>query len=95
MKGRSRIISEEEYGRLSMFVKKREELIAKAILAGKIEISPYVYKNTGSCTYCSFRPVCRFDSCIKGYKMRYLKSYRGSNDWEGMAAEEEALGGDA
>lgn len=87
IKSRSSMISDEDFQRLSLFVREREKALSKGILSGRIPVSPYTYGQHVSCAYCSFRSVCRFDPYIKGFRMRYLNKPAGNAGWERITSD--------
>ena len=69
---RSQTATREEYQAISSFVGRKIKEFGKNILDGDISVNPYVRDNSDSCTYCSYRSICGYDDCIKGYKKRNL-----------------------
>ena len=64
---------------------------AKNILGGNIRISPYKYgKDESSCTYCKFKPVCKFSEEFRGNKYRRIFKLKESEIFSRMSEEENA-----
>lgn len=64
---------------------KRAISLARGILSGQVDISPY-YNNKGTgCQFCSYRPVCGFDLQIPGATYRRLIPIK-DNFWQLAAA---------
>jgi ATP-dependent helicase/nuclease subunit B len=69
----SQVFSEEDYAELSTFVNRKIRQFGRNILDGDIEINPYKIGQTGSCNYCPYRSICRYDERIPGFKKRDIK----------------------
>lgn len=59
----------------------------KEMLDGNIAISPYRMDKKTACDYCSFRPVCNFDTRFAGNRYRDLKKLGKDEIWENMEKE--------
>jgi ATP-dependent helicase/nuclease subunit B len=56
-------------------VRKLLKDMCSEIMKGNVSIKPYKKKGSTSCNYCSFTPVCQFDTAMKenSYKLLYDK----------------------
>lgn len=69
--------------------------LCEEIMKGNVAISPYKKKDTTSCKYCSFSPVCQFDSARRENSFRQLVDRRDDEVWAGLKAGETESGGDS
>jgi ATP-dependent helicase/nuclease subunit B len=51
------------------FTEKRIITLAHDILSGKIDVNPYRLNTQSPCSYCKYKPVCRFDWQINDYNI--------------------------
>lgn len=65
----------EQFKLLRKYVRKLLKDLCNEIMKGNASIKPYKKKGTTSCKYCSFLPVCQFDTTMKenSYKLLYDK----------------------
>ncbi|MHC4498635.1 MAG: PD-(D/E)XK nuclease family protein [Planctomycetota bacterium] len=56
------------------FTEKKTVQLAEEILSGKIDVSPYRLGTQSPCSYCRYKPVCRFDWQVNDYN--FLPSVR-------------------
>lgn len=89
--GRSSAASKKQFDILREYVKKTLRDLGAEILRGSIEISPYKKKTITACTYCSFKPVCQFDTAIAGNSFRLIPGADEDEIWGKM--EKETSGG--
>lgn len=67
-------LKKEEFDLIQNKVKKVIKEISKEILKGKIDIKPYNYKGKTGCDFCEYKPICRFNTSIKGNEYSYIKN---------------------
>jgi ATP-dependent helicase/nuclease subunit B len=56
-----------DFENLLRFSEERIIQLAQDIISGKIDISPYRLGQKSPCSYCKYKPVCRFDWQINDY----------------------------
>jgi len=56
-----------DYEQVLKFTEKKIIQLAQEILSGKIEVEPYRLNQSSPCSYCKYKPVCRFDWQINDY----------------------------
>jgi ATP-dependent helicase/nuclease subunit B len=61
-----------DYETLLHFAEERLIQLAQEIVSGKINVSPYRLGQVSPCSYCKYKPICRFDWQINDYN--FLKS---------------------
>ena len=81
----------QEFSTLLGFVRTRLGQIADEVIAGRIDVAPYRIGRTTPCPRCEFRPVCRFDPAVDGY--RHLTPLKRSEMLDRMTGRKG--GGDA
>ena len=64
------ILRPDEFRNVLDWVQHKIVALAEDRVSGRIEAKPYRYRDETPCTYCDYRPVCRFDWQINDY--RYL-----------------------
>ena len=67
----------DDFNKLLRFAEQRIIQLAQEIITGKIEVSPYRMGQVSPCSYCKYKPVCRFDWQINDYN--YLESLSKSD----------------
>ncbi|MDK2821426.1 MAG: ATP-dependent helicase/nuclease subunit [Clostridia bacterium] len=82
----SSVADREQLQVLLDFARRKAEEMATAILAGRVEISPYRNDKNFSCRFCSYHAVCGFDFQLPGYKYRRLNKVNKNDFWELAAA---------
>ena len=55
------------FERILQFTQRSITHIARDVLSGRIDVAPYRLKKESPCSYCDYRPVCRFDWQINDY----------------------------
>lgn len=67
---RSSIATKEEFEKMQKYINKLIKQIAKEILSGKIDIKPCYDSKTKhtSCTYCSYKSICKFNTNQNEYE---------------------------
>ncbi|SER73946.1 helicase-exonuclease AddAB subunit AddB [Salisediminibacterium halotolerans] len=71
---RSRVINDNDYERLRMFLREQVKYAASAITAGDTSLTPFKKKQKVPCTYCSYKSFCQFDPSLEENDYRYLRS---------------------
>jgi ATP-dependent helicase/nuclease subunit B len=66
--GKSAALRPDDFERVLKFAEKKIAQSAEEILSGKIEVKPYRLNQNSPCSYCKYKPVCRFDWQINDYK---------------------------
>ena len=56
--------------------------ISKEILKGNIDIKPYYKNKKTACTYCEYKPICKFDSNNSDNKYNYITKLKDEEIWE-------------
>ncbi len=56
-----------DFEKFLQFTKAKILQLAEGILSGKIDVNPYYLNKTSPCTYCRYKPLCRFDWQINDY----------------------------
>lgn len=79
--GRSSVATAEQFQALRRYARKLLLGMGEEILKGNIEIRPYRRKKQTPCTYCSYLPVCQFDSTLKDNKYRILNDIKDEEAW--------------
>ena len=65
------------FEKLLRFTEKKIIQLAREIVSGKIDVSPYRLGQVSPCSYCKYKPVCRFDWQINDYN--FLESLSKSS----------------
>ncbi len=68
----SGVLKPGDFEKVLQFTKEKIVQLAEEIISGRIDISPYRLGGKSPCTYCRYKPVCRFDWQINDYN--YLMS---------------------
>ncbi|CDG36536.1 ATP-dependent helicase/deoxyribonuclease subunit B [Acetivibrio thermocellus BC1] len=79
----------EQFKLLRKYVRKLLKNLCEEIMKGNVSINPYKKKGTTSCKYCSFLPVCQFDTTMKENTFKLLYDKKDDEIWSLMAQEEE------
>lgn len=70
----SAVISPEELEEVCTFVIRKIAKLSAEILEGNITVSPFAKsrnaKDDEVCGFCTYRNICGFDQCVKGYEIR-------------------------
>ena len=53
-------------------------------MKGNADIKPYKKKDINACTYCSYLPVCQFDTTRKENSFRLLYNKENDEVWESI-----------
>lgn len=89
---RTSAASMEQFAIIRKHVKKLLMKLGEEMLKGNISISPYKRKRITACTYCSFLPVCQFDTMINDNKFRNLQDKKDDEIW-GLITEDRTVEG--
>jgi ATP-dependent helicase/nuclease subunit B len=79
----------EQFKLLRKYVRKLLKDLCSEMMEGNVSINPYKKKGTTSCKYCSFLPVCQFDTTNKENSFKFLNDKKDDEVWSLMAQEEE------
>jgi len=71
LRSRNRVLSEDDFDQLLDDVCGKVDQMCRDIVQGDISIRPRKMGDVSSCTYCSYRGICRFDLSFEG--CRYEK----------------------
>jgi ATP-dependent helicase/nuclease subunit B len=62
-------LNTNHFKKLLRFTKWKITQLAQEIVSGKIDVSPYRLGQESPCSYCKYKPVCRFDWQINDYNL--------------------------
>lgn len=91
--GRSSAATKEQFEILRGYVRKTLALIGSGIMDGNVTISPYKKKTMSACTYCSFSPVCQFDTSVRDNRYRFISDIKEDELWRLMRRNEAEVSG--
>ena len=74
----------EQFRLLRKYIRKLLKDLGGEIVKGNVDISPYKKKGATSCRYCSFMPVCQFDTSMQGNSYRVLYDKDNDEVWRLM-----------
>ena len=63
----SSLLTEEHFSGLLSFAENKIKEFGGRIISGAIDVNPYKYGKRIACTYCPYKPLCRFDWQINDY----------------------------
>lgn len=92
--GRTSAASMEQFAMIRKHVKRLLKSLGEEMLKGNISISPYKRRRIAACSYCSYMPVCQFDTALEGNKFRNLYDKKDDEIWQLMVREEAVEGGE-
>ena len=75
-------VTREQFEMLQNHVIKTIKDISKEILKGNIDIKPYYKNKKTACTYCEYKPICKFDSNNRDNKYNYITKLKDEEIWE-------------
>ena len=75
-------VTREQFEMLQNHVIKTIKDISKEILKGNIDIKPYYKNKKTACTYCEYKPICKFDSNNSDNKYNYITKLKDEEIWE-------------
>ncbi|MDO4343231.1 MAG: helicase-exonuclease AddAB subunit AddB [Eubacteriales bacterium] len=90
----SRTATEQQFGLLSSYVRRKMGEIAERIMQGEIAAVPYQRKQQTACDYCAYRRVCCPDPKIPGTHYRRLREYTQEEIWKLMEEGGDSDGSD-
>ncbi|MBM7586469.1 ATP-dependent helicase/nuclease subunit B [Bacillus pakistanensis] len=93
LSARSKAANQKDFQLMRQHVRKLFEQSGNDIISGKTEISPYKHKDRTPCQFCSYRPVCQFDSSLEENDFRIITSEKQSELFEKMRKEEDMYDG--
>ena len=67
--GRSAALRPADFRKVLKFNEGKMVRLAQELLSGKIEVNPYRLNQFSPCSYCKYKPVCRFDWQINNYNL--------------------------
>ncbi|AZK46831.1 helicase-exonuclease AddAB subunit AddB [Paenibacillus lentus] len=76
------VATEEQWYKLLRSVRQRITEIGTRITDGDVRITPYRMGTETACTYCAFKPVCRFDESVDGGSYHVLSKPGKDKLWE-------------
>lgn len=68
----SSVVDSKKLDELRQYTKEKIVMAGEKIVSGDVRIYPYRLQNRAPCTYCPYRPVCRFDQSQPGNDFRLL-----------------------
>ena len=80
----------EQFKLLRKYVRKLLKDLCGEMMKGNVSIKPYKKKGTTSCKYCSFSPVCQFDTAMKENSFKLLYDKDNDEVWSLMEQEGES-----
>jgi ATP-dependent helicase/nuclease subunit B len=78
----SSVVSEGEWEQLRKFVRQTIRGIGTGITEGNVDIRPYRMGPKIPCTFCSYKPICQFDTLYEGNEYKHLKKWDKTEVWE-------------
>lgn len=76
------VATEEQWHKLLRSVRRAITEIGTRITDGDVRIAPYRLGQETACTYCAFKPVCRFDEAVEGTSYQMLSKPGKDKLWE-------------
>jgi len=67
------VLSEGDFEKVLEFAKEKIVELGEGMVSGDIRVRPYKLGKKSPCSYCEYKPVCRFDWLINEYN--YLEGY--------------------
>lgn len=80
----SPVIEETQFEILRSHLEMLLKRAGKRILDGDVAISPYRRKKSSACQFCTFKPVCKFDTLLAGNTHRVLPAVPRAEVWDLM-----------
>ncbi|MBA7685041.1 ATP-dependent helicase/deoxyribonuclease subunit B [subsurface metagenome] len=82
--GNRGVLKPADFEKVLKFTERKIVRLAEEILSGRIEVKPYRLSGKSPCSYCKYKPLCRFDWQINDYnpleslgKIRVLEEMGG------------------
>ena len=89
----SSIASAQDFEALRKHVKNCIIDLCEEMLKGNISIHPYKKRNMTPCSFCSFKPVCGFDTSVSENTYRIIDDKSKGEVWSALSHESKAEGG--
>ncbi len=86
--GRSSAATLEQMNLLRNHTRRLLQGVCEEIMRGNVAIKPYKKKGITSCRYCSFSPVCQFDTARAENRFRHLTDHADAEVWEKLRQRE-------
>lgn len=77
----------EQFMLLRKYTKRLLKNICSEIMKGSVDIKPFKKKGMTACSYCSFLPICQFDTTLKENSYRMLFDKNNDEIWDYMSGE--------
>lgn len=77
----SPVFDENQFSSLREYLNKVFMETGEEILSGKVSIEPYRDKAVSACTFCGFKPVCKFDMLLKDNDFRKFPRLSVDDIW--------------
>lgn len=78
----SPVFDENQFSSLREYLNKVFMEVGEEILSGNCAIEPYRDKAISACTFCGFKPVCKFDILLKDNDFRKLPRLSPDDIWD-------------
>ncbi len=85
----SQVADEQQWEGVRKLVRRRIRQIGEQIVQGHLEIRPYRRGKRSPCAWCSYRPVCQFDTLMEGNDYRFLPDMDKQELWRAILQEKE------
>src|SRR5690606_19895976 len=70
----SQVADTEQWDGVRKLVRRKVKQSGNEIVQGRVDIKPYRKGKHSPCTYCSYRPVCQFDTLMEDNEYRFLSN---------------------
>ncbi|WP_240416579.1 helicase-exonuclease AddAB subunit AddB [Paenibacillus periandrae] len=84
------VASKEQFERLQNHVRKVITDVGNGIIDGHVEIQPTLNGKKLPCQFCSYQPVCHFDSLVNQDDVRVLPSLDDEEVWRRLEKDDES-----
>lgn len=84
--GRSKVATKEQFEQLRNHVRNTLVENCEKMLKGDISIKPYKIGDNTPCAYCTFSPICQFDTSLEN-SYRYIKEKSDKEVWDILKSE--------
>lgn len=97
LKANSNAASEAQINQICKFVDEKITDLAKDMVQGNIDVSPYKLEKKEACTFCPYNGICGFDEKLNGFSFRKLEQIKdnqeiiykmGGNQNDGISLDE-------
>ncbi len=86
---RSRVLDEDDFGRLLDHLGNQLQALGERMLAGTIAPVPTRHRNRTPCEHCEYRSVCQFDPRLPGNRYRDLETMKNPSVLEALRARDD------